>query len=123
MKAARNSGDRRGSSRFPIERELRYKILSRKSSPDQGAGATVNMSSTGILFTTEQTLVPGRMVEIAINWPAHLNDSTPLKLVARGRVVRSDVARAAVEIQRYEFRTQGRSGLTAVDSQATAAIA
>jgi hypothetical protein len=79
------------------------------------------MSSTGILFTTEQTLIPGRMVEIAINWPAHLNDNTPLKLVARGRVVRSDVTRAAVEIQRYEFRTQGRSGLTAVDTQAAIA--
>lgn len=117
MKAARKSGDRRGSSRFPIERELRYKILSRKSSPEHGAGATVNMSSTGILFTTEQTLIPGRMVEIAINWPAHLNDSTPLKLVARGRIVRSDVARAAVEIQRYEFRTQGSRGLVSLDTQ------
>lgn len=121
MKQTRKSGDRRGSSRFPIERELRYKILSRKSSPEHGAGNTVNMSSTGILFTTEQTLIPGRMVEIAINWPAHLNDSTPLKLVARGRVVRSDVARAAVEIQRYEFRTAGRAGLATLDAQAAIA--
>lgn len=108
MKATRKSSDRRVASRFPIERELRYKVISKKSASEQGGGATVNISSAGILFTTEQTLIPGRTVEIAINWPANLNDSTPLKLVARGRVVRSDLRRAAIQIQRYEFRTQAR---------------
>jgi len=33
-----------------------------------------------------------------------------LKLVARGRVVRSEDGRAAIEIHQYEFRTQGSQG-------------
>jgi hypothetical protein len=35
-----------------------------------------------------------------------LNNKTALKLVARGRVVRFEGGRAAIEIQQYEFRTQ-----------------
>jgi hypothetical protein len=41
-----------------------------------------------------------------------LNNKTPLKLVARGRVVRLDGRKAAIEIQHYEFRTAGTLGLT-----------
>jgi hypothetical protein len=36
-----------------------------------------------------------------------------LKLVARGRVARLEQGRAAIEIQQYEFRTQGVKSLTA----------
>lgn len=38
-----------------------------------------------------------------------LNDSCPMKLVIYGCVVRSNDKGAAVAIERYEFRTQGRS--------------
>jgi hypothetical protein len=63
------------------------------------------------LFTTDHELNPGKRVEIAVNWPARLNDSCALKLVARGKVVRFESGKAAVEIQQYEFRTQGSQGL------------
>lgn len=66
------------------------------------------MSSTGILFSTDQMLLPGRRLELAISWPAQLNNQTPLKLVARGRVIRYEDGRAAIEIQQYEFRTSGK---------------
>jgi hypothetical protein len=32
-----------------------------------------------------------------------------LRLVARGRVVRFDEGKAAMEIQQYEFKTQGKA--------------
>lgn len=104
--------DRRGSSRFPIEREVRYRVLNKKSSNEAGGGATINMSSSGIYFSTEHVLLPGRTLEIAVSWPAQLNNTCPLKLVARGRVVRFEPGRAAIEIQHYEFRTQGSQGLS-----------
>jgi hypothetical protein len=63
------------------------------------------MSSTGVYFTTEHILLPGRRLELAISWPAQLNNQTALKLVARGRIIRYDEGRAAMEIQQYEFRT------------------
>ena len=109
----RPARERRGSDRFPIEREVRYRVLNRRGAEEAGAGQTLNMSSTGVLFTTESLLLPGRKLEVAISWPAHLENKCALKLVARGRVVRSEPGQAAIEIQQYEFRTQGSKGLAA----------
>jgi hypothetical protein len=97
--------ERRHSDRFPIEREVRYQIISKRGSEEVGEGKTINMSSAGVLFTSQQLLVPGRRVELSISWPAQLNDKCALKLVARGRVVRFEEGRTAIEIQQYEFRT------------------
>jgi hypothetical protein len=102
--------ERRGASRFPIERALRLRVLSRKGDPGPGRGHTINISSTGIFFTSDSELTPGRRVELAISWPAQLNETCALKLVARGRVIRVDGSKAAIEIQQYEFRTAGSSG-------------
>ena len=116
MAQDKEKDDRRGADRFPIERELRYKVLSRKSSPENesGIGMTVNMSSNGVLFTTDRYLLPGRRLEVSISWPAQLNSKVALKLVARGRVVRSEAGQAAIEIHQYEFRTQANPGPTVI---------
>jgi len=101
--------ERRGADRFPIEQDVRYRVLSRRQDESARLGKTVNMSSSGILFSTEEDLQAGRQVEVSVAWPAQLNNQTPLKLVAKGRVVRVENRRAALEIQHYEFRTQGRA--------------
>lgn len=108
--AYRPSVERRNNDRFPIEREMRYKVLSKRNE-DSGTGTTVNMSSGGILFSTSKMLIPGKRVELAISWPAQLDNKCALKLVARGRIVRSQEGATAVEIQQYEFRTLGVHGL------------
>jgi hypothetical protein len=101
-------GERRGSNRFPIERAVVFKSLGRRPETIQlGRGQTINMSSTGVLFTTDKELAPGGRVELSISWPAQLDHSSPLKLVAKGRVVRTEPGKAALEIQQYEFRTVG----------------
>ena len=102
----KDNNDRRAADRFPIEREVRFKVLNRKNEDEAGSGRTINMSSNGVLFTTDQYLVPGRRLELSISWPAQLNSRINLKLVARGRVVRCEEGRAAIEIHQYEFRTQ-----------------
>lgn len=102
--------ERRGSDRFPIEREVRYKVLSRSSGDETGEGKTVNMSSNGVLFTTAHRVPHGKSVEVSVSWPAQLNSAVPLKFVARGRVVRTDDGQAAIEIQHTEFRTQSTLG-------------
>jgi hypothetical protein len=107
--------DRRHSDRFPIEREVRYRVLNKRSSEEVGDGKTVNISSSGVLFTVEHMLLPGRRMELAISWPAQLNNKTALKLVARGRVVRFEGGRAAIEIQQYEFRTQSSNPAPSVN--------
>ncbi len=101
--------DRRGNSRFPVQERIRYRTVHSKALEHSGSGTTVNISSGGILFTTEQPLPMGRQVELSVNWPARLEGRCALNFVAVGRIVRSDKARAAVRIQRYEFKTRGPS--------------
>jgi hypothetical protein len=96
------------ADRFPIEREIRYRILGKRGNPDEGIGKTINISSNGVLFTTDKILIPGKRIEVSISWPAQLDNRCQLKLVAKGRVARLEQGRAAVEIQQYEFRTAGR---------------
>ncbi|MBM3746033.1 MAG: hypothetical protein FJW34_09555 [Acidobacteria bacterium] len=101
---------RRGAMRFPIEQPVCYKVISRHSMAT-GHGKTLNMSSAGVLFTTESPLAPGERVELAVHWPAQLDHKHPLKLVARGRVVRVADSAAAIVVENHEFRTQGANGL------------
>jgi len=97
--------ERRSAQRFPIERALRLRSFNRQGIQQTGQGRTINISSTGILFATDQPLVPGRRVEVTVSWPAQLNETCGLQFVARGRVVRVEPGRAALEIQQHEFRT------------------
>jgi hypothetical protein len=103
--------DRRGTDRFPITRELRYKLLSSKGRVELGVGQTLDISSSGVLFAAETPLAPGKRVEVSISWPAQLDGKCALKLVARGRVKRCRGTQVALEIDKYEFRTQGTKGL------------
>jgi hypothetical protein len=105
VRLEKDENDRRGADRFPIEREIRYKIFNRKSTDEVGVGKTLNMSSNGVLFSTDRHLLAGKRLEISISWPAQLNSTVALKLVARGRIVRSEEGAAAIEIHQYEFRT------------------
>ncbi len=102
--------DRRTAVRFPIEQDVLYKVFTRNTI-EVGLGKTVNMSSNGVLFTTERPLAVGQRLEVAVNWPALLDHKCALKLVTTGRVVRSESGLAAIAIERYEFRTQGVHGL------------
>jgi PilZ domain len=112
--SGRNLGvtvERRGHSRYPVKEDVRYRVLQSKAVQVSGSGKTLDMSSAGILFTTSERLQPRQLVEVAVNWPATLNHTCPLQLVATGRVVRSDNDTAAVRIDRYEFRTRASNAV------------
>ncbi|MDQ2713083.1 MAG: PilZ domain-containing protein [Acidobacteriota bacterium] len=100
--------ERRRSSRFPIERDVRYKTLNQRTETLAGNGKTLNISSSGVLFTSDHDLPVGTRLELSISWPAQLNDRCLLNLVARGRVTRHSEGQLALQIQQYEFRTQSR---------------
>lgn len=102
--------ERRKSNRFPIERELRYKTLNQRSEILAGNGKTLNISSSGVLFTSDHDLPVGTRLEVSISWPAQLNEKCLLNLVARGRITRHLKGQLALQIQQYEFRTQSRPG-------------
>ncbi len=100
--------ERRRSSRFPIEREVRYKTLNQRAEILAGNGKTLNISSSGVLFTSDHDLPVGTRLELSISWPAQLNERCMLNLVARGRITRNNQGQLALQIQQYEFRTTSR---------------
>ena len=108
MKVLKNGDrERRSKRRFQIEQEVRYKMLYGQRIAETGTGKTMNISSGGVWFSTENMLTAGMPVELSMNWPVLLNDSCPMKLMIYGCVIRSSEKGAAVAIERYEFRTQG----------------
>jgi hypothetical protein len=108
--------ERRKTDRFPIESELRYKVMENKDVTEPGTGRTLNMSSSGILFTTAAQLPLGRRVELSVDWPAQLSETCGLKLVALGRVVRSSEEVSAIRIDKYDFRTRATARLKVAGS-------
>lgn len=109
--------ERRIKRRFHIEQDVKYKMLYGQRIAETGAGKTLNISSGGVWFTTENTLTPGMPVELSMNWPVLLNDSCPMKLMIYGCVIRTNDRGAAVAIERYEFRTQGTRNFQAASAQ------
>jgi hypothetical protein len=66
----------------------------------------LNISSKGLLFRSNEQLLACQLVRVALDWPVRLENQVPLKLVAEGRIVRSDDSQTAMTIDRYEFRTR-----------------
>ncbi|MBZ5608264.1 MAG: PilZ domain-containing protein [Acidobacteriia bacterium] len=100
--------ERRTKARYPIELQLHYHSLAKRN-PINGTGRTLDMSSNGLLITSEVGVNPGAWLEISIQWPSELDGGIRLQLIAVGKVVRSAESNFAVEFHRYEFRTMRRT--------------
>jgi len=101
--------DRRKKRRFPISRELRYKLLADGVIVGFGTGQTLNMGSAGIAFSVDRGLRPGAFIELSISWPVLLDNACPMRLIVFGVVRRNEGGRAVCTIDKYEFRTQART--------------
>ena len=108
------ASERRKKTRFPIARELRYKLMDEETIVESGMGTTVDMGSGGVAFRTDHRLQPGSFIELSISWPVLLEGSCPMRLIVFGRVLRSSSMYAACTIDKYEFRTQARTPVTVV---------
>lgn len=104
--------DQRLHQRYPIELKIEYKLLTRGRVESFGSGRTTNISSGGIFFESDDPLPTRGRVELAMDWPFLLEGVCALKLVMRGRIVRSDIKGIAVQIMRHEFRTAGVPSLS-----------
>lgn len=102
----RDPSERRARRRFQIGQDVCYICLSGSRVDDEGVGKIVNVSSSGVRFTTEHTLNVGKRVEVTVEWPALIDDKCLMNLVIKGWVARSDSNSAAVKIEHYEFRTR-----------------
>jgi hypothetical protein len=101
--------ERRSKMRFPIRRDVRYKLVRDDVVIESGLGETTDMASGGVAFQMDHPLQVGAFVELSISWPVLLDNSCAMRLIVFGRIVRAWGKRSACRVDRYEFRTQARA--------------
>jgi len=105
----RKEKDRRKKFRFPIRREMRFKMLEGDTIVAAGGGETLDIGSGGVAFAADHSLKTGGFIELSISWPVMLNESCLMRLVVFGRVLRSVGRKCVSTVDKYEFRTQARN--------------
>lgn len=104
--AEKRAEDRRTSARFPCRLAVSYHTLEHPILSGESTSETLNISSKGLLFTSNEKFEAGQLVQVSLDWPALLENQIPLKLVAEGRIVRNSHGQTAMTIDKYEFRTR-----------------
>jgi hypothetical protein len=99
--------DPRAHRRYPISLSVHYKLLGNGGVERWGSGQTLNVSTGGVYFECVDPLPTAGAIELVMNWPFLLEGVCRLKLIMRGRIVRIDGQRIAVQALRHEFRTAG----------------
>ena len=102
--------ERRASARFALNLEARFTVAKHGSHEKSGSGHTIDLSSSGLSFTTKMTLRPGENLDVTIDWPVSLDEAIKLEVLISGVVVRADTTVVALQIERHEFRNP-RAGL------------
>ncbi len=101
--------ERRAKARFPLNRQMRYKLFHNGGGTLQaGNGHTLDISSGGIAFAIDGEVPLETYVELSISWPVLLHNDCPMQLIVFGRMLRSVPGRSVCTVDKYEFRTQGR---------------
>jgi len=93
--------ERRRAARARIESPSRYETHS--GSVVTGVGHTIDISSTGVSFTTESLLPVDTRATLHITWPVRLEDGALVELRAVGNLARSEGASAAMRLETMGF--------------------
>ena len=105
-----SSMERRSRQRFPLTLAVEYRLLGKAERC--GSGKTRNISSNGVLLEVADSQPFSGLIELMLIWPCVLDGACALKLMMKGRVVRSEGRGIAIESRQYEFRTAGLAGAT-----------
>ena len=73
------------AQRFAVELPVKYR---ESGAANWRRGATLNMSTSGVLFRAEEPLPPRTRIEMELTLPAALPDSPRAEIKVRGTVVR-----------------------------------
>ena len=96
----------RSSRPYPVQIDLRYKVLRSGRPIQQGLGQTRQLSAAEVSFSADQHLLRGADVELSVDWPRPLGGVYPLQLLIFGRVIYSGEDGSTLKIASYEFRTR-----------------
>ena len=96
-----NGEERRTAVRVQLVCPSRYET---HTEPKQiGTGHTIDMSNSGIAFTTESLLPTNVKGTLHMKWPARLPGNVPVELRAVGRLARTEVRSAALQLDSVGF--------------------
>ncbi len=96
-----NVTEQRKNQRFDLK--LPFEII-RAGAQSKAVGETKNVSSSGVLFTSETTVEVGAPIEYMITFPKAAGSKTPVRLRCVGTVLREDPElKFAATLERYEF--------------------
>ncbi|HZS52053.1 MAG TPA: PilZ domain-containing protein [Bryobacterales bacterium] len=88
--------------RFDIERLVEFRVADAKgATPHQGR--TINISSSGVLFHTDQQLAVGRKLEMVVHMTQTSPDGVDVNLYLLGTVVRSGPGWAAARVRKHQI--------------------
>ena len=83
--------------------KLPFEII-RSGASEKTAGATENVSSSGVLFISEPSIQVGEPIEYVITFPKQVGSRSEVRLRCVGTVLREDTeSKFAATLERYEF--------------------
>jgi hypothetical protein len=97
------SGDQRSDQRYDIRLKVRYRLSRGSRVLYEGTGATTNLSSGGVAFTTERFLPSGLSIRLWIEWPILRHGRHPVELQIAGRILRCHDGKVTVRTNWHEF--------------------
>src|SRR5258707_6128567 len=80
--------NRRLHQRYPIELDLRYKLIHGRQVLNGSVGKTHDISTKGVFFSADQALPSGLDVALSMDWPLRLGGLCPLQLKLARKVLR-----------------------------------
>jgi hypothetical protein len=96
-----NANEQRRNQRFDLK--LPFEII-RTGTNTRMVGETKNMSSSGVLFTSDASVEIGEPIEYLITFPKPAGSRSEVRLRCVGTVLREDPeSKFAATLERYEF--------------------
>jgi hypothetical protein len=98
--------ERRKNRRFDLKLPVEVVLASadRKSS-----GETRNLSSSGVLFSSEVSFEIGEPIEYLITFPRASRSRTEVRLRCSGKVLRNEAGSLAATLENYQFSRRLRA--------------
>ena len=96
-KLSETQRDQRSHRRCAITLNVEYKLLNKGRAERLGSGRTLDISTGGVLFKSNDASPRVGRIELMMTWPFSLEGVCPLKLAIHGWVVRNDGYRVAIK--------------------------
>ena len=94
--------EQRKHQRFELR--LPFEVVTNNGTHSKVSGETRNVSSSGVLFTSDAQLPLGESIEYYITFPRTPGTRKDVRLRCVGKVIREDATAAfAASLERYEF--------------------